>query len=301
MGRSEIDALVQQIREAPLSFEAPAPQLREIFEGMLESFPQPETEVVAADIAGVQVLMDADQTVDAPVLLYLHGGAYVAGTASGYRSLWLALADAGHARGVAPEYRLAPEAPFPAALDDAVAVYSALLDDGVRPDRIALAGDSAGGGLALALMLSLRDAGMPLPACAVLLSPWLDLSCTSTSMKTKAQADPSLTPAGLMIRAAEYLGDEDAAHHLASPLHADLQDLPPLLVVAGTAEILLSDATTLAARCGEADVRVTLEIWPHLVHVFPLFAFALPEGRQALDSAGAFIRQRTGLSTPRSH
>jgi monoterpene epsilon-lactone hydrolase len=225
-------------------------------------------------------------------LLYLHGGAFVIGSPEDYRSLTAELGRAAGMRCLSLDYRLAPEHPFPAGVDDAVAAYRALLEGGTPPAHIAIAGDSAGGGLTLSLLVAARAAGLPMPGAAVLISPWVDLACTGYSMTAKRHVDPSLQRADLLSMAARYLDGRPSALPLASPLHADLQGLPPLLVQVGTAEILLSDALRLAEVAADADVRVTLNVWPDMIHVWHFFGFMLPEGRAALREAGDFLRDR---------
>lgn len=224
-------------------------------------------------------------------LLYLHGGAFIAGSAHGYRSLAAELARAGGLTSWSVDYRLAPEHPFPAAVDDCVAAYRALLARGLAPSRIVLAGDSAGGGLVLSTLLALRDAGDPLPAAAILLSPFANLACDGATYESKIDEDPTLTVAGLVAGAAHYLGANDPCDGLASPAHADLAGLPPLLIQVGSAEILLDDAVRVAASAGAAGTFVRLDVWPHMPHVFPAFAFMLEAGRLALQDAGQFIMQ----------
>jgi acetyl esterase/lipase len=187
-------------------------------------------------------------------------------------------------------YRLAPEHPFPAALDDALAGYRFLLAQGIEPRHVAVGGDSAGGGLTLALLVSLRDAGLPLPACAWCISPWVDLEMRGASMTAKAETDPLIQRQYLRELAACYLGGADPRTPLAAPLHADLNGLPPLLVQVGSAETLLDDAVRLAARAGAAGTSTRLEIWPDMIHAWPLFHPQLAAGRRALAAAGAFIR-----------
>lgn len=226
----------------------------------------------------------------AKVLIFFHGGGYCAGSIASHRGLVSRAGRAAGARGLAVGYRLAPENPFPAALEDARAAYEAVLSQGIDPARVAIGGDSAGGGLSLALMAGLRDEGRPLPARGWLVSPWVDLAMTGESLMTKAAVDPLISKAYLEELAGAYLAGADPADPRASPLHANLAGLPPLLIQVGSAETLLSDATRLAARAGAADVAVTLEVWPHMIHAWPLWAARLEAGRAALASAGAFIR-----------
>src|SRR5215213_1983516 len=223
----------------------------------------------------------------ARVILFLHGGGYISGSISSHRHM---IAQAGReagARTLALGYRLAPEHPFPAALEDAVAGYRFLLSQGFAPRRIALAGESAGGGLAVAALVRLRDAGDPLPACAWLSSPWVDLENTGTTMETKAAVDPLISKPYLAELAGMYLRGADARAPLASPLHADLRGLPPMLIQAGSAETLLDDAVRLAGAAGAADLRVTLQVWPDMIHAWTLFYPQVTAGRRALADVGA--------------
>lgn len=232
------------------------------------------------------------------VLVYLHGGGYVMGSCHSHRALASRLALACGIQAVVPEYRLAPEHPFPAGLDDAVAAYHALLASDLDPRRIVLGGDSAGGGLVLATLLRLRDAGAPLPAAAVLLSPFTDLTCGGETLTTRAAVDPWLDPALLEPLARLYAGRHDRGEPGLSPLFGDLRELPPLIIHVGDHEILLADSTRLAGRARAAGVSVNLEIWPELWHVFQLFAPALPEAQRSLDQIGTFVRARLGLGEP---
>ncbi|WP_253394590.1 alpha/beta hydrolase [Methylorubrum extorquens] len=224
------------------------------------------------------------------VILFLHGGGYVSGSLKSHRHM---VAQAGRealARTLALGYRLAPEHPFPAALDDALTGYRFLLASGIAPARIALAGESAGGGLALATALSLREAGLSLPGCLWLSSPWVDLALTGASMESKAAVDPLLSRTYLSELASLYLNGADALGPLVSPINADLAGLPPMLIQVGSAETLLDDSIRLAAAAGAADVSVRLAIWPHMIHAWHLFYQEVADGRRSLTEAGAFIR-----------
>lgn len=223
------------------------------------------------------------------LLFYLHGGSYIAGSIRAYRSLVANLVIAVQARALLIDYRLAPEAPFPAALDDALAAYRGVISNGADAQSLIVAGDSAGGGLAVALLVAARDQGLPLPRAAVCLSPWTDLAATGPSWVANAKADLLNNGAKLRQAARLYLGQHAADTPLASPLYADLHGLPPLLIQVGSAEILLSDATRLAARAQAAGVSVTLEIWPEMQHEWHFAAQWLPESRQAIARIGAFI------------
>jgi len=224
------------------------------------------------------------------VLLFFHGGGYCSGSIVSHRGMVTEAGRAARARTLAVGYRLAPEHPFPAAIEDARSAYRFLLDQGVAPSKIAIAGDSAGGGLTLALMTRVRDAREPLPACAWLVSPWVDLQMTGASLADKAVTDPLISKSYLEELASAYLAGADPTNPLVSPLNADLAGLPPLLVQVGSAETLLDDAVRIARRAGAADVRVNLEIWPHMIHAWHLWAAQLEAGRRAIASAGAFIR-----------
>jgi monoterpene epsilon-lactone hydrolase len=235
---------------------------------------------------------------DGRVLLYLHGGAYQIGSPVSLRHLVALLSGAARARALSLEYRLAPEHPFPAAVDDAVAAYRWLLGEGTDPATIAVAGDSAGGGLALGTLVALRDAGEPMPAAAVLLSPWTDLALTGESLRTRAAVDIMLKPGSMHQTVAVYLAGEDPRHPYASPLYADLRGLPPLLIQVGDAEVILDDSTRVAARAREAGVDVTLEVWDEMPHVFHAFAGLLPESDQAIERIGEWLQHRYRAAAP---
>ncbi len=227
------------------------------------------------------------------VILYLHGGGYACGSINTHRDLGQRLSRAAQARVLMLDYRLAPEHPHPAAVDDATAAYEFLLSQHVDPRRIVVAGDSAGGGLTVATLLALRDQGRPLPAAGFCISPWVDLTQSGESMTSKAAADPMVQRDGLTQMAVWYLNGQEARRPLASPLFADLSRLPPLLIHVGTAETLLDDSTRLAKAAKDAGVDVTLDVWEEMIHVWHAFASMLPEGQAAIDRAGEFIRQRT--------
>ena len=231
---------------------------------------------------------------DDHAVLYLHGGGYCIGSIATHRQLASDVSRAAGARVLLIAYGLAPERPFPAAVEDAARAYRYLLASGVKPSRASIAGDSAGGGLTAAALLALRDAGTELPAAGVCLSPWFDLTLSGASMQSKASVDPIVQRDRLQRMADAYLGTRPATTPLASPLYADLAGLPPLLVQVGTAETLLDDATRFAERARAAGVAVDLDVWDDMVHVWQAFAFVLPEGRQALERVGAFLRRQCG-------
>jgi monoterpene epsilon-lactone hydrolase len=226
------------------------------------------------------------------VVLYLHGGGYVAGSIRTHKELVSRISRVSGARFLVIEYRLAPEAAFPAALEDAVATYRWLISSArIDPKNMVVAGDSAGGGLTVATLVRLRDRGVTLPAAAVCLSPWTDLAHTGDSFKKNVKIDPFLTPEESKFNASQYLGDEDPRNPLASPVYADLHGLPPMLIQVGTSEILLDDSVRLADRAKREGVDVKLDIWKDMIHVFQAFAAFVPESRQAIDEIGKFIRK----------
>jgi acetyl esterase/lipase len=229
------------------------------------------------------------------VILYLHGGAYALGSINTYREFIARLARAARMGSLAINYRLAPEHPFPAALEDATAAYAWLLAQGVEPSRIIVAGDSAGGGLALAALVALRDAGKLLPAGAVCISPWTDLTLSGASIQGKAQVDCMLDADSLEMYAKLYAGERDRTSPLISPLFADLSGLPPLLIQVGSDEILLDDARRCTARARQAGVDVILEIWDEMFHVFQLVPF-LPETKRAVGQIAEFVSQNLNRS-----
>jgi epsilon-lactone hydrolase len=224
------------------------------------------------------------------VLLYLHGGGYFGCSAHSHRPITVSFALHGF-RVLAPDYRLAPENQFPAAVDDAVAAYRGLPGEGYSPENIVVAGDSAGGGLALSLLLALRDAGVPLPAGAALFSPWTDLAATGESVRTNADRCAMFNGPDIGPSARYYLGKTDPRNPLASPLYADLAGLPPLLIHVGADEVLRDDSTRLAERARAAGVRVELKIWPVVPHAWQLAPHRVPEARQSLRESAAFLRE----------
>lgn len=262
---------------------------RAMMEASADMFPA-EADVAAAEIDAGGVAADWINVAASDagrIVLYFHGGGYVMGSRNTHRGLAGRLARAAKARVLLPEYRLAPEYPFPAAVEDAVTCWRWLLSEDHDPRRMTIAGDSAGGGLALATLLALKAAGEPLPACAVALSPWTDLEAKGPTAKPGAVDDPMLTPAGLHSGSRQYAPD-DLRNPLASPLHGDLEGLPPLLLQVGTREILLSDSTRFAEKARAANVDVTLDIGEGLIHVWQIFP-NVPEAQRAVERIGAFI------------
>jgi epsilon-lactone hydrolase len=257
--------------------------------------PPPGIRRIAVDAGGV-----AAEWVITPVsqphrhIFYLHGGGYVIGSPSLYRHLTWRFAAAACAYVLAANYRLAPEYPFPAAVDDAISAYEWLLMSGADPGQVTVIGDSAGGGLAFALLLRCRDEGrLPLPAGIVALSPWTDLALTGASLSRYATADPFLDVNGMPPIVECYLGGADPRHPYASPLYGDPKGLPPALIQVGSDEVLRDDATRMADRLRAAGCEVALEIWPRMPHVWHLFASIMPEARRAIARIGNFVAERT--------
>ncbi|VVP20902.1 Monoterpene epsilon-lactone hydrolase [Pseudomonas fluorescens] len=231
------------------------------------------------------------------VLIYLHGGGFKMGSLTSHHDLMVRLSEAAGCRVLGVDYRLLPEHGFPEPLLDVLAVYDWLVAQGFEPNQLAIAGDSAGGGLAAATLLALRDKGRPLPAAAVLLSAWTDLSASGESYQTRAEADPIHQRPMIVALAAQYLGEGgDPCNPLASPLHGELTGLPPLLLQVGDRETGLDDSTLFASKAREAGVAVELQVWPQMIHVFQQFAEELPEAREAIASIGVFLRQQWNLS-----
>ena len=229
---------------------------------------------------------------DGKLMLYLHGGGYVIGGCDMHRQMVSHIARAGRIRALLPEYRLAPEHKFPAAIDDAVAVYRSLLDMGIKAEDVIFAGDSAGGGLAIGSLLTLRDAGDPMPAAAVLLSPFLDVTASGESMRTRAAQDPWFYPEGMSTIADQYCEPHQRRFPQISPVFGDVEGLPPMFIQVGDDEILLSDSERLADQCVAAGIEVELQVWPEMWHVFQMFTKKMPESSQAIKKMGAYIQSR---------
>ncbi len=230
---------------------------------------------------------DADRS---KVVLYLHGGGYVIGSLDSHRHLAAEVGRAARSRTLAIDYRLAPEHPFPAAVDDALAAYRFLLSSGIQPGGITIAGDSAGGGLVVAAMLAIRDAGLPQPACGWPISPWADMEAIGDSMTGKADIDPTVQKASIVDMAKLYLNGADPRSRLAAPIYADLRGLAPLLIQVGAAETLLDDAIRLSQVAGAADVAVDLQIWPEMIHVWHIYHPELAAARRAIAAGGEFAK-----------
>ncbi len=296
MSLQQLEQLDQLLREGHLDLGGELVEQRQVMEEMMAAIPLAEdVETSEAELGGVgAVLVETDGAKVDRAVLYLHGGAYALGSARTGVGLASEVGRRAAARAYSVDYRLAPEHPYPAAVEDCVAAYGALLDSGLEPARIAVVGESAGAGLVAATLVGLKAAGLAQPACAALISPWADLTLTDTMLEAKAAVDPVLTAPGLRRRRDEYVEEADA--RAASPAYADLTGVAPMLIVAGSHEVLVGDSLRLARRAAECDVRVDLQIWPGAPHVFPGFAAMLDEGAEALDSLGRFLNGHLGAS-----
>jgi epsilon-lactone hydrolase len=289
-----IDVVRAHLAKLPPSDSLTVAERRAQYERAEKVFPTPpevKVERVSAPVAPAERLRPPG-AVAGSVMLYLHGGGYVIGSPRSHRHLAAAIVAASQASALLLDYRLAPEHPYPAAVDDATAAYRWLLEQGIAPDHIVVGGDSAGGGLTVATLLALRDARLPLPAGGVCISPWVDLTFSGASYRTRAAADPIVTRPGIDEMARAYLGTSPPESPLASPLFADLRGLPPLLIHVGSDEVLLDDAVQLANRAKAAGVDATLEVWDRMIHVWHWFLPMLDEAQSAVDGIGRFIRTR---------
>jgi len=295
--RENLDAI---LRQSAFPFDSDVSEQRRLLRELASTQPLPaDVTVTAAALGGVPT---AEITIDGieprHVVLYFHGGVYVIGDAFQAAGLASQVGRRTGAKVISVDYRLAPEYPYPAAVDDALAAYEALLRGGTAPSDIAFAGESAGGGLAVATLVNARDHGLPLPAAAFVMSPYADLTLAGATMETKREADPLFTPQALQARVADYTSGQDAALGLISPIFADLSGLPPLIIQAGTHEVLLDDAIRLARQAATADVEVTLDITPGVPHVFQVYYPILDEAAAALDRAGQLLSAHlTGSQT----
>jgi acetyl esterase/lipase len=286
--KAELDAT---LRQAPVDFRGEVSALRAGFEELMRRIPVPD-DVRKADavIGGVEVVEVTIEGIDHPnTILYFHGGVYVIGSANASLPLVADLARRTGTKVISVDYRLAPEHPHPAAVEDATAVYEGLLSQGIDPGSVAFSGESAGGGLVMAALLAVRDAAMPMPAAAFVMSPWVDLTVSGGTIVEKQGVDPILTGDGLRWGAGNYAAGGDASAPSLSPVFADLNGLPPVLIQVGSHEVLLSDAVRLADRAANCDVAVTLDVEPGVPHVFQAYAAVLDEGDAALGRAAHFL------------
>jgi epsilon-lactone hydrolase len=293
--RANLEAI---LRQSAFPSDADVNEQRRLLSELLSAQPLPAGVIVTeAALGGVPT---AEITVDGVesrhVVLYFHGGVYVLGDAVQDAALAAQIGRRTQAKVISVGYRLAPEHPYPAAVDDALAAYQALLEGGTAPADIAFAGESAGGGLAIATLVNARDHGLPLPAAAFVMSPYADLTLSGTTLDTKSKVDPLLSREALQARVPDYTAGQDAALGLISPIFADLSGLPPLIIQGGTHEVLLDDALRLAQRAAIADVEVTLDITPGVPHVFQTYYPILDEAAAALDRAGQFLSAQLAVA-----
>jgi epsilon-lactone hydrolase len=286
--RENLEAI---LRQSTFPDDADVNEQRRALRELLSAQPLPaDVAVTGAELGGVPT---AEITVDGieprHVVLYFHGGVYVMGDAALAAELASQVGRRTDAKVISVDYRLAPEHPYPAAVDDALAAYGALLDDGNAPSDIVFAGESAGGALAVATLVNARDHELPLPAAALVMSPYADLTLAGTTMETKREVDPLMSREALQSRVTDYTAGQDAALGLISPIFADLSGLPPLIIQAGSHEVLLDDAVRLAGQAAIGDVEITLDITPGVPHVFQAYHAILDEGSAALDRAGQFL------------
>ena len=293
MPSEEFNSLLELLLSRPQPENPTIDEMRTLMEKAAKFFDLPAgVTCESTDAGGVRGEWIIPEVVEGNrTIFYLHGGGYAIGSLSTHRHLVALLAQAAKARALAVDYRLAPEHPFPAAVDDATAAYRWLLSQGTDADDIVIAGDSAGGGLAIATQLTLRDAGDALPAASVCFSPWVDMDCNSESMTT-SKTDPLIQQSQIQQFTTWYLNGADPKSPLAAPIHADLSGLPPMLIHASTAEALLDDSVQLADRARTHGVDTTLDTWDDMIHVWHYYAPIIPEGRDAVERAAAFIRER---------
>lgn len=296
MSQQQRDAIHGMLANAPLDLGGDIAEQRIILNQLLTAHPYPDDVLVSpVTLEGVPALsVEIDGQRSEGTVLYFHGGVFAMGSAQASVGLASDLARRAHMRVVTVDYRLAPEHPYPAASADAIAAYRGLLKSEGDSALIAIAGESAGGNLAMVTLVGIRDAELPPPFAALVMSPWADLAVTGESSATKAEIDPALTVSALRTRAHDYLSELDPASALVSPIYTDLTGLAPLLIQAGSHEILLDDATRLAAKAAADNVAVILDITPEVPHVFQAFAGILEEGHAALDRAAAFLRHHLG-------
>jgi len=296
MANAQIDEIRTMLKENPIVPEgASLEEMRTGIDAMGGLFPAlDEVTAAAVDAGGVDgEWFDVADSDTSRVLLYLHGGGYLIGSVQSHRPMIERITQAINGRVLALNYRLAPENPFPAAVEDAVAAYHWLLDQGYAANRIAIAGDSAGGGLTIATLVAIRDAGLVLPACAVPISPWTDMECTGASIESRAAVDPMVQKEILLQMGGAYLSGADPKSPLAAPLYADFTGLPPMLIQVGDAEVLLDDSTRIEEKMKAAGVDVTVEVWDDMIHVWHLFAPMLDKGQEAIERLGAFVQGHT--------
>jgi acetyl esterase/lipase len=287
-----IDRVRQMLLELVGGPDTPFAERRAASKEFEDSFTPPPGLSIARDaLGGVPVeWIVPDNASPAHVFFHLHGGGYVLGSPAGARPLTTEFALRARCRVASVDYRLAPEHPFPAAVEDGVAAWRGLLDAGTHPKDVVFGGDSAGGGLTLAVLIAARDVGLPMPAAAFAISPWTDMRCEAETFRTLAASDPLLTARSLKEMADAYLAGADPKSPLASPALADLSGLPPLLIHVGADEVLLDDTLALQKRAMASGVDARFKVWPHMIHVWHMFHPMLPEGSEAINELVAFTR-----------
>ena len=304
MASAQLQELLEMFAERAAAFSETPPSLEErrmganMMGARFQNLDGITTEGVDAD--GVPAEWVAASDAGNGAILYLHGGGYVTGSVISHRGMAANLSRSSGCRVLTIDYRLAPEHKHPAQVEDAHTAYRWMLNNGVDASSLVVAGDSAGGGLTVATLLAAREAGDPMAAAGVCMSPWVDMEVIGESMTTKAGADPMVQREGILDMATHFLGDGDRRDPLAAPLHADLSGLPPLLIIVGTSETLLDDAVRLHEKAEAARVDSTLEIWEDMIHIWPWFAPFLPEGQQAMEQMGDFIKEQVGAAIPQA-
>ncbi|MHA1313302.1 MAG: alpha/beta hydrolase [Candidatus Helarchaeota archaeon] len=291
----ELKMIIRMLRKNQVRGEIPSvEQTREYLEKLTAMLQLPkDVKCESFDVNGLPVEWITAPGVETHrVILYLHGGGYICGSIKTHREFVARLSREARTRAFLIDYRLAPENPFPAALDDAVKSYKWLVSEGgIEPKNVVIAGESAGGGLTLATLMKLRDIGEPIPAAGICLSPWTDLAVTGESVRTKADIDPFITPEVLHFYSKLYGKGQDSRNPYISPLYGDFRDLPPILIQVGTSEVILDDSTRMAERARAAGMDVTLEVWDEMIHAWQLFAALIPEGRKAITRIAEFIQE----------
>jgi monoterpene epsilon-lactone hydrolase len=296
MASPELQTIIDQLRAESLLDASSVAEQRTRMEAFATLFPVPDDvrcEPITIGSTPAEWIRPPGGARDGAIL-YLHGGGYAIGSINTHRALIASIAREARLQALAIDYRLAPECPFPAAVEDATAAYRWLIAQNIDAKRVVIAGDSAGGGLTMATLVNLRDQKIALPAAGVCLSPWVDLEGIGGSMMSRAARDPMIDKEKILRFASDYLGSADSRSPLAAPLYADLSGLPPLFIQVGEAETLYDDAVRLSERAQKSGVDVTLDAWPDMIHVWQIFAPMLPEGRQAIEAIGSFIRSRVG-------
>ncbi len=292
----ELDTVLEMIRVRSAEVRKTTDDDRLSYERIMSVLPMDDDiETERVGVNGIPAeWISAPESQENRVILYLHGGGYLFGSARTHRVMLAHMARAAKARVLALDYRLAPEIPFPAPVEDSVSAYRWLLSQGISAKKMVIGGDSAGGGLAVAALVALRSVGEPMPAAGVCISAWTDMESTGESMATNAEADPSVSKERLLKIAKVYLDGKEPTAPLASPIHADLTGLPPLLLQVGSIEVLLDDSTLLKTRAKAAGVSVEMEVWDDMPHVWHHYAPILPEARKAIGKIGEFVLEHTG-------